>query len=173
MCELTENSPKEPSTHMSDDKKTLKFQMMMSLSEAEVLDDWMFRNRVRSRAEAIRRLTQIALALEPFVYDLQGLWQDVQKADSELNTKFLEAWASLDTIPTEDLLRTLDDAGSKIVPAALELGIHASLMTEVFDAMKSGQNVEVSMARAKAQIKDRAEVRDFVRKTWGSSKDRA
>lgn len=49
---------------MADDKKTLKFQMMMSPSEAEVLDDWMFKNRVRSRAEAIRRLTQIGLAFD-------------------------------------------------------------------------------------------------------------
>lgn len=43
------------------EKKTLKFQMMMSPREAEELDDWMFKNRVRSRAEAIRRLWQIGL----------------------------------------------------------------------------------------------------------------
>lgn len=46
---------------MDDDKKTLKFQMMMSPAEAQELDDWMFKNRIRSRAEAIRRLTQIGL----------------------------------------------------------------------------------------------------------------
>ncbi|MCL7999917.1 hypothetical protein M8994_16905 [Brucella sp. 21LCYQ03] len=46
---------------MSDDKKTLKFQMMMSPAEAKELDDWMFENRIRSRAEAIRRLCQIGL----------------------------------------------------------------------------------------------------------------
>lgn len=47
---------------MDRDRKTLKFQMMMSPGEAAVLDDWMFRSRVRSRAEAIRRLVQIGLA---------------------------------------------------------------------------------------------------------------
>lgn len=46
---------------MDGDKKTLKFQMMMSPAEAKELDDWMFKNRIRSRAEAIRRLTQIGL----------------------------------------------------------------------------------------------------------------
>lgn len=46
---------------MADEKKTLKFQMMMSPQEAELLDDWMFENRLRSRAEAIRRLVQIGL----------------------------------------------------------------------------------------------------------------
>jgi hypothetical protein len=39
-----------------DDRRTLKFQMMMSPSEAKTLDDWMFANRVRSRAKAIRML---------------------------------------------------------------------------------------------------------------------
>lgn len=47
---------------MADEKKTLKFQMMMSPQEAEILDDWMFENRVRSRAEAIRRLCQVGLS---------------------------------------------------------------------------------------------------------------
>lgn len=46
---------------MSEDKKTLKFQMMMSPREAAELDDWMLANRLRSRAEAIRRLVQIGL----------------------------------------------------------------------------------------------------------------
>lgn len=49
---------------MSDDKKTLKFQMMMSPDEARELDDWMFKNRLRSRAEAIRRLCQMGLVLD-------------------------------------------------------------------------------------------------------------
>jgi hypothetical protein len=65
---------------MADDKKTLKFQMMMSPQEAERLDDWMFKNRLRSRAEAIRRLCQIALKLEGEVgkvRELQQLFQDI------------------------------------------------------------------------------------------------
>lgn len=52
---------------MTDEKKTLKFQMMMSPQEAELLDDWMFKNRLRSRAEAIRRLCQIALRVESYM----------------------------------------------------------------------------------------------------------
>ena len=44
-----------------DDKKTIKFQMMMSPAEAEALDEWGFERRIRSRAEAIRRLCQLGL----------------------------------------------------------------------------------------------------------------
>lgn len=48
----------------TEEKKTLKFQMMMSPQEADQLDDWMFQNRVRSRAEAIRQLWQRGLLVE-------------------------------------------------------------------------------------------------------------
>ncbi|TAU26215.1 hypothetical protein ELI48_08515 [Rhizobium ruizarguesonis] len=49
---------------MADELKTIKFQMMLSESEAKMIDDWGFANRIRSRAEAIRRLCQIALYVE-------------------------------------------------------------------------------------------------------------
>ena len=46
---------------MSDELKTIKFQLMLAPSEAEAIDDWGFKNRIRTRAEAIRRLCQIGL----------------------------------------------------------------------------------------------------------------
>ena len=44
--------------------KTIKFQMMLSPGEAKDIDDWSFANRIRSRAEAIRRLCQIAMIFD-------------------------------------------------------------------------------------------------------------
>lgn len=38
-----------------------KFQMMLSKSELGAIDDWMFANRIRGRAEAIRSLCRTAL----------------------------------------------------------------------------------------------------------------
>ncbi len=49
---------------MADELKTIKFQMMLSPTEAKLIDDWSFENRIRSRAEAIRRLCQVAMAQE-------------------------------------------------------------------------------------------------------------
>lgn len=46
---------------MSDEKRTEKFQLMMTPSEIEAIDDWGFKQRIRTRAEAIRRLCQIGL----------------------------------------------------------------------------------------------------------------
>ena len=54
---------------MSADRKTLKFQMMMSPQEAEILDNWMFANRVRSRAEAIRLLCTAGIAAQDQGHD--------------------------------------------------------------------------------------------------------
>lgn len=49
---------------MSDDLKTIKFQLMLSPAEAEAIDDWGFKNRIRTRAEAIRRLCQMAIIFD-------------------------------------------------------------------------------------------------------------
>lgn len=49
-------------------KRTVKFQMMLSPQEAETLDDWAFKNRLKSRAEAIRRLCAAAISAENGAY---------------------------------------------------------------------------------------------------------
>ena len=56
---------------MSDEKKTIKFQMMLSESEMAAIEDWRFGNRVDSRAEAIRRLCQIGLSASAHMEDLE------------------------------------------------------------------------------------------------------
>lgn len=57
---------------MADDEKELKDQRvvtMMSPSELETVDNWMFKNRIRSRGEAIRRLCQMGILADeaPFM----------------------------------------------------------------------------------------------------------
>lgn len=55
---------------MANELKTIKFQLMLSSSEAEAIDDWGFKNRIRTRAEAIRRLCQIGLIADARASDL-------------------------------------------------------------------------------------------------------
>lgn len=43
------------------ENKTERVQLLMGPSELKDIDDWGFQNRIRSRAEAIRRLCQIGL----------------------------------------------------------------------------------------------------------------
>lgn len=47
-----------------EEPKTIKFQLMLSEAEAKAIDDWGSEYKVRSRAEAIRRLCTAALELD-------------------------------------------------------------------------------------------------------------
>lgn len=46
---------------MAEELKDQRVVTMMSPSELKAIDDWGFANRIRSRAEAVRRLCRIAL----------------------------------------------------------------------------------------------------------------
>ena len=89
---------------MADEKKTLKFQMMMSPAEAKSLDDWMFANRMRSRAEAIRRLCQIGMGADEVIVPraLAQLGNLLERIDMEAEDQ-IEMLADLDDPEKEHL----------------------------------------------------------------------
>lgn len=47
-----------------DERKSERFNMFVSRSELDAIDDWRFRNRIASRSEAVRQLCKIALEAE-------------------------------------------------------------------------------------------------------------
>jgi hypothetical protein len=49
--------PKKPNSELKDQR----IPIMMTEAELQAIDDWMFKNRLRSRGEAIRRLCQIGM----------------------------------------------------------------------------------------------------------------
>jgi hypothetical protein len=49
---------------MADELKDQRVVTMMAPSELESIDDWMFKNRIRSRGEAIRRLCQMGIIFD-------------------------------------------------------------------------------------------------------------
>lgn len=54
----------------ASEPKDQRIPIMMSASEVAAVDDWMFKNRVRSRAEAIRRLCHAAVLSEDWLADI-------------------------------------------------------------------------------------------------------
>lgn len=46
---------------MNDEQKTERFNMYLSPSESKAIDDWAWKNRIRSKSEAIRRLIAIGI----------------------------------------------------------------------------------------------------------------
>lgn len=156
---------------MTDDKKTLKFQMMMSPTEAETLDTWMFKNRVRSRAEAIRRLTQIALTIEPMLSEIQDLWRAIVDADGKIGVTILDAKANIDQMDVATLVDLIDKSHDTLTVPALELGLQASKLQGVFDALKAGEDVEAALRQANYESEAIERTKAWVRESWGP-KDR-
>ena len=58
---MDEIEPPEPPEREPKDQR---IPIMMSASDVKAIDDWAFANRIRSRAEAIRRLTRRGLLLQ-------------------------------------------------------------------------------------------------------------
>ncbi|KNY35574.1 hypothetical protein AKG12_00600 [Agrobacterium sp. SUL3] len=55
---------------VADELKDQRVVTMMSPSELEAIDEWMFRNRLKSRGEAIRRLCHLGMRSEDQMRDL-------------------------------------------------------------------------------------------------------
>ncbi len=46
---------------MNEEPKNVRLPLMVTPSEARAIDDWRFKNRVPTRAEAIRQLIELGL----------------------------------------------------------------------------------------------------------------
>lgn len=58
------------------DSESKRLQMVITEDELDAIDDWQHANKVPSRSEAIRRLVQIGLAVEP---EIAGLLRKAKK----------------------------------------------------------------------------------------------
>lgn len=79
---------------MSDEDRELKDQRvvtMMSPSELEAIDDWMFQNRIRSRGEAIRRLCQVSLLVSARMPHVDRILDEIEQTATVLQDKAKEA----------------------------------------------------------------------------------
>lgn len=65
--------PKKP----VDDLKDQRVVVMLSTSELNSIDDWMFANRIRSRGEAMRRLI------------VAGLVKDIKKTEDKKHKRLM------------------------------------------------------------------------------------
>lgn len=151
---------------MADDKKTLKFQMMMSPTEAEVLDDWMFANRVRSRAEAIRRLTQIALAIEPIIEDVQKISRRIALADGKIGTSVIDAIGDIDSLDRNEFLDRISKAHDALTGPALDLALQGAKIDAIVSALKNGADVEKALTAVEESIQAFDGTREFVLSRW-------
>lgn len=124
----------------NDELKTIKFQMMLSESEARALDDWGFANRIKSRAEVIRRLCQIGLVLTD---ESEAIGKNQNDAIDQL-IAFLERYADASVEPTS----IYDIGGVEAVQAITLASVHISGVLEMVQTLRKGDDLEAALAAA-------------------------
>lgn len=154
---------------MSDELKTIKFQLMLSPREAQSIDDWGFKNRIRTRAEAIRRLCQIGLAFDGhsdalneqtqlLALDMAKLTELATKEDVEVTLEnFIERLQNHDAA-TAELLLTLFHLMA--VLRALKSGKHATDAIEAADAASTKEQDFLNRWKAKTAAGQMSERED-------------
>lgn len=157
-------------------KKTERLHMLISPDELEAIDEWRFKNRIGTRAEAIRRLVQIALSLEPLVKDLPDMAREVRGTDVNLRRSVLEAKNILDqereadpkaAAIAERVLLPLDVSSLDLDRSSTEFLIHADAMQRVFDGLRSGETIEESIQQVKDALREQEKLRQFARRDLG------
>lgn len=62
-----------------DEQKSERFNMFLSPTEMQAIDDWAWKNKIRSKSEAVRRLTTMGMALDAQINGLSEtrltLWE--------------------------------------------------------------------------------------------------
>jgi hypothetical protein len=107
-----------------DELKSERVQLLMTPSEVKAIDDWGFASRIRTRAEAMRRLCQMALGFDEKI----GL--TIGKSH-EAADKTMAAFRSLREVIKKQPLQGPEDAAERIV--AIE---------EIRDALKALESLE-------------------------------
>lgn len=142
---------------MTDDLKTIKFQMMLSPSEAERIDEWGFSNRIRSRAEAIRRLCQFGLFSQGTLDDVSSLltssveWHETAKRirtevesieDNDVNKDIRTFGADLSAIYGNVALHAAINLISDLQDRRDKLAKVASVEDAILEALKKEPDLQ-------------------------------
>jgi hypothetical protein len=118
---------------MADELKDQRIPIMMAPSEVKAIDDWMFANRIKSRSEAIRRLTNLGINHEPA--------QVVIDTASDLITRLVERTEITDEFQKYfDALRAYSHA-NKAYTDSLRIELARRVRDEGVDALKNFPNL--------------------------------
>ncbi len=126
---------------MSEELKTIKFQLMLAPSEAQAIDDWGFSHRIRTRAEAIRRLCQIGIVANRYLEKVSKIRPEMRDSVGEI----IDAIHSETEVYSERwLIQQLLDVHENTV----ELSFLLEDLAEITTALGEGESVDTAVANA-------------------------
>lgn len=154
----------------SDEQKTERFNMFMSPSEMKAIDDWAWKNRVRSKSEAVRRLVQSALRIDD---EIEQIYKHTHSLHQAILTQSEIVAETLDPGNTdwERVGKTALAVNTSLVEdiSKLTLAIN-SIIEQVHQLRSDGELVDLSKAadEIKAAAKHRARL---LKLSFNASKD--
>lgn len=83
---------------MTDEPKDVRLPFMVTASEAKAIDEWRYRNKIPSRAEAMRLLINRGLILEDFdeiIVELSKMLLDRLRGEDNWNTEDFKKYSGL------------------------------------------------------------------------------
>jgi len=109
---------------MTDENKTERLHMLISPSELKAIDDWGYKNRIRTKAESVRRLCQIGLAYDRDGTDLQRRTERALRATLVVLDKLKKTGQDVPKGLRGGLVMVLEEqvAANKAVTSALVAG---------------------------------------------------
>ncbi|MDX1247097.1 hypothetical protein GOL91_12195 [Sinorhizobium medicae] len=129
-------------------KKTERLHMLISPGELEAIDTWRFNNRVGTRADAVRRLTQLALRVDAPV---DGIYHQLREA-------YVQLLSRTDAITSDPL-----DHDLTLKAALLALGDLTKALTPLMVEVTS-LTEQVHRLRADGKVTDKTKEADEIRK---------
>ena len=99
------------------EQKTERFNMFMSPSEMKAIDEWAWKNKIRSKSEAVRRLCQMALILDENLVNI-----------SERN-EYLKEQNDRAKSAIDDLDKYLDGLEDIVLEEKARSAVHATMMS--------------------------------------------
>jgi hypothetical protein len=129
------------------ENKTQHLHLLMAPGEVEAIDDWGFKNRIRTRAEAIRRLCQIGIRADQ---SLDNLLLFIETAQGWANAAFDETPSNPSDTPT-DQPAPLAKQFTLFTTMALLMAQTAALeLKQDRDRLKTLDDIEKLMSAAEA-----------------------
>ncbi|MBX4989387.1 hypothetical protein [Rhizobium lentis] len=129
-------------------KKTERLHMLISPGEIEAIDTWRFNNRVGTRADAVRRLTQLALRVDA---PIDGIYHQLREA-------FVALLSRTEVTTSGELNRDLTLKAALLALGDLTNAL-APLMVEVTSLTE-----QVHRLRADGKVTDKTKEADEIRK---------
>lgn len=129
----------------ADEPRQNRIPFMMSDAELEAVDEWRFANKIATRAEAIRRLCQIALAID-----------DPAEKAADLATQVVRISNS------DESGRSLNTVLLEMTAPMLELSAQAKFIRNAKNALRAGESLEEAELLLRAAEKEREKTLQLV-----------